>query len=110
MAAPPSVCDVISVQRAHKVLKALPLERSQQRSAATDAEFDDYFKFLALKVGTCDLFAGLLSPPPRIDAIWDAHILDTLSYHEMCQAVLPEIPFTTRPRTTADACPRKTRT
>jgi len=89
MAAPPSVCDVTGVQRAHTVLRALPLERLQQRSAATDAEFDDYLKFLALKAGTCDYFAGLLSPPPQIDAIWHVHILDTFRYQEMCQAVVP---------------------
>jgi len=67
----------------------MPLERLQRRVVVSDAVFDDYLKFLSLKAGACDFFAGLLSPPPEIDVIWHAHLLDTLSYQEVCQAIVP---------------------
>jgi hypothetical protein len=52
--------------------------------AREPAVLEGYIHFLALKVACSDYFAGLLSPPLKVDAVWHAHLLDTLHYEETC--------------------------
>ena len=57
-------------------------------AGASAALLEDYKKFLALKAATSDFDAVLLSPSPRVDEVWHAHILDTRAYTAACEAML----------------------
>jgi len=84
-----------------------PLRAETNASAAL---LDDYKKFLALKAAHSDFYASLLSPSPRLDELWHAHILDTLAYKEACEAMLGAGGFIHHdPRGGRDAVARETR-
>ena len=84
-----SLCSSQAARDAYTTLRAFPLERLKAHSGASDAVLDDYLKFIACKAATGDYFASLLSCPPEVDGVWHEHLLDTLSYHEMCEAIVP---------------------
>ncbi len=48
----------------------------------------EYARFMALKVKTHDWDALLLSPSPRVDAIWHMHVLDTRHYAAYCARIM----------------------
>jgi len=74
---------------AHASLRSLSFDKLRAQSGASEIMIEEYLKFIALKAAYADYFASLLSCPPEVDAIWHTHLLDTLSYHEMCEAVVP---------------------
>lgn len=80
--------DAMKATDALQRLDTVDLSALQEETGATHALLGDYKKFLALKVAHQDFYASLLSPSPRIDELWHAHILDTLSYKEACEAML----------------------
>ena len=78
-----------AVLQAHAALRSLNFDKLRARIGASEDMIDDYIKFIACKAASADYFASLISCPPEVDDIWHAHLLDTLSYHEMCEAVVP---------------------
>ena len=56
-----------------------PAEFPDARAAAKAAR--EYRRFLTLKRDAPD---AVLAPPPRVDRVWHAHILDTRRYHADC--------------------------
>jgi len=78
------------VRETYATLRTLSLDdKLQARTGVSGKVVDDYLKFIACKAAAGDYYASLLSPPAEVDAVWHAHLLDTLSYHEMCESVVP---------------------
>ena len=70
---------------ADAIAPTLNLLRQSVQNVST-AEFEDYMRFLSLKVAANDYHAALLSPPRSVDRIWHEHLLDTIAYEEICAA------------------------
>lgn len=56
--------------------------------AQIDEAVREYQVFMSIKVKEWDLNAELLSPAPRIDLVWHAHVLDTRRYATYCARIL----------------------
>jgi len=82
---PPAMGTAITARSA---LNAVDFTMLEQDTGATTERLEEYKRFLALKAAHSDFYAALLSPSPEVDEIWHAHILDTLSYKETCEAML----------------------
>ena len=68
-------------KRCIDILKVLNFDAIMARCpTATKALLREYQRFLALKVVLKDFDASVLSPPPEVDTLWHAHILDTKHY------------------------------
>ena len=84
----PTSARVASSLRARSALDDDSLKDSfsalQGRSNCSDEALEEYKRFLSLKVGALDWYAGLLSPTPEVDAVWHAHILHTMDYMDTC--------------------------
>jgi small ubiquitin-related modifier len=84
----PTSARVASSLRARSALDDDSLKDSfsalQGRSNCSDEALEEYKRFLSLKVGALDWYAGLLSPTPEVDAVWHKHILHTMDYMETC--------------------------
>lgn len=80
---------VAAAQAAEATLMRLSLDRLRARVGVSVVIFRDYLRFISLKAACSDFYAAALSPPTEVDDVWHAHLLDTLSYHEMCEAVVP---------------------
>ncbi|KAJ3048414.1 hypothetical protein HK097_010550 [Rhizophlyctis rosea] len=66
------------------------IELLKQQSLSTDTmqkRIEEYRRFLILKIYHRDLHAAILSPSPLVDEIWHYHLLDTVSYMKMCEAI-----------------------
>ena len=77
-----------AVARFVNALDTVDLTDLQAETGASPDVLEDYKRFLALKAQQQDFYAALLSPSPQLDELWHAHILDTLSYKETCEAML----------------------
>ena len=84
----PTSARVASSLRARSALDDDSLKDSfsalQGRSNCSDEALEEYKRFLSLKVGALDWYAGLLSPTPEVDAVWHEHILHTMDYMDTC--------------------------
>ena len=65
-------------------LEGADLEKLKSR-VKPSADVQQYLRFLALKAGAQDWCATKISPPAEVDALWHAHILDTVSYQDTCK-------------------------
>ena len=65
-------------------LEGANLEKLKRRVKPSDEVWKQYLHFLALKAGVQDWYVPAISPPAEVDALWHAHILDTVSYQETC--------------------------
>ena len=66
-------------------LEGADLERLKRQVKPSADVWQQYLRFLALKVAAQDWCATKISPPVEVDALWHAHILDTRSYRETCE-------------------------
>ena len=74
-------------KKARAALAGIDLERLKRRVKPTQDMIEQYLRFLSLRAAAEDWAAALppqLSPPAEVDALWHAHILDTVSYQETC--------------------------
>merc|ERR1719265_1555189 len=82
-----SLCDAKAAIEALARLDGISFASLQSRSCASLEMLESYKRFLALKTACADYYASLLAPTPEVDAIWCAHLLDTISYHETCALI-----------------------
>jgi large subunit ribosomal protein L40e/small subunit ribosomal protein S27Ae/ubiquitin C len=71
----------------HCVLQLFDLSRLEAKAHTNYHGINDYKKFLAIRAALPGLDTDL-SPTDDIDAVWHAHILDTVSYHRCCGALV----------------------
>ena len=79
-----------NIQRAkenYAVLKLFDLAPLEKLARTNCRGVDDYKKFLAIRAALPGISTDL-SPTDDMDAVWHAHILDTVSYQRCCGALL----------------------
>ena len=80
---------VQNVRFVYKNLRWLKFDRLCERSGAGQLMINEYLKFIACKVASEDFQALYLACPPEIEEIWHTHVLDTMGYKTMNEAILP---------------------
>ena len=71
----------------YAVLKLFDLSPLEKAARTNCRGVDDYKKFLAIRAALPGIDTDL-SPTDDMDAVWHAHILDTVSYQRCCGALL----------------------
>lgn len=71
----------------YAILKLFDLSRLEKPARTNCRGVDDYKKYLAIRAALPGMGTDL-SPTDDMDAVWHAHILDTVSYQRCCGALL----------------------